>query len=149
MIKVRHSAVIHRPVSDVFQFVSDVSQFKRWVTGAVRNKITSPEPFGVGSTFDQEGEFMNKRLEFKDIEVIHYAVDERFAYKCPSGPMPFEMHYFFSPAEEEESATKVTVVVVGENKGFLKMMGSVASAYYKFQLESDLKKLEEILTENT
>ena len=147
MIKVRHSAVIHRPVSEVFKFVADVSQFNRWVTGAVRNKITSPEPFGVGTTFDQEGEFMNKRLEFKQIEVIRYDLDERFAYKCPSGPMPFEMHYFFSL--EEENATKVTVVVVGENKGFLKMMGSVASAYYKFQLESDLKKLEEILTEST
>ncbi len=54
------------------------------------------------------------------------------------------MVYFFSPEGED---TKVTVVVVGENKGFLRMMGSVASAYYKVQLEHDLISLEKILTE--
>ena len=143
MIKVRHSAVIHQPVSDVFRFVTDVNRFNLWVTGAVSNKITSPEPFGEGSTFDQVGEFMNKRLDMK-IEVIHFEQDQLFSYKSRSGPMPFEMHYFFA-AEGDD--TRVTVVVVGETKGFLRVMGGVASAYYKIQLENDLFKLEEVLAE--
>lgn len=142
MIKVRQSAIIHKPVSEVFTFVTDITRYNLWVTGAVENKLTSPEPFGIGSTFDQVGEFMNKRFDMK-IEVVRFEKDKVFAYKSSSGPMPFEMHYFFSPDGED---TRVTVVVVGEMKGFLKMMGSVATAYYKVQLENDLISLEEILT---
>jgi len=141
MIRVQQSAVIHQPVSIVFNFVTDVNQFNRWVTGAVSNRLTSPEPFGVGSTFDQVGEFMNKRFDMK-VEVIRFEPEKVFAYKCDSGPMPFEMHYFFAP---EGEATRVTVVVLGETKGFLKMMGGVATAYYKVQLEGDLMMLEDAM----
>lgn len=143
MIKVRQSAVIYKPVSEVFRFVTDIDRFNLWVTGAVENKLTSSGDFGVGSTFDQIGEFMNKRLDLK-IEVTRFDLDKVFGYRTDSGPVPFEMVYFFSPEGED---TKVTVVVVGENKGFLRMMGSVASAYYKVQLEHDLISLEKILTE--
>ncbi len=94
MIKVRQSAVIHKPVSEVFRFVTDIDRFNLWVTGAVENKLTSSGDFGVGSTFDQIGEFMNKRLDLK-IEVTRFDLDKVFGYRTDSWPGPIRNGLLF------------------------------------------------------
>jgi ribosome-associated toxin RatA of RatAB toxin-antitoxin module len=141
MIKVRHEAIIHKPVGEVFDFVTDVSRFHEWVTGAVSNRVISEEPLSVGTTFEQTGEFMGRRFEMQ-VSVTYFEQDHRFSYKSLTGPMPFEQHYRFEPEGQD---TRLTVVVVGETKGFLRLLGGVAERVYQLQLEGDLERLEKAL----
>lgn len=141
MIKVRHEAVIHSPVEKVFGIVTDISRYDEWVGGAVGNLITSQGPVGAGTTFRQTGEFIGQRFEM-DITVIQFEQDRRFSYKSTSGPLPFEQHFRFEPDGQD---TRLTVVVIGETKGFLSMLGGVAERVYRLQLEGDIERLEKIL----
>jgi hypothetical protein len=44
------SAVILRPVEDVFAFVEDARNRPRWDDSVDSEELTSPEPIGVGTT---------------------------------------------------------------------------------------------------
>ena len=55
MIKVEISFVVERPIHLVFERISDVANYSEWVPERsgffLENKITSEEPFGLGTTY--------------------------------------------------------------------------------------------------
>ena len=51
MVKIEVSAVIDRPVEDVFAFMSNPENDPQWQSDTAETKITSQGPMGVGTTY--------------------------------------------------------------------------------------------------
>jgi hypothetical protein len=52
MARVVTSLTIDRPAEEVFKFMADISNAKKKDQGVVEARFTSPEPTGVGRTFE-------------------------------------------------------------------------------------------------
>ena len=51
MIRIEASAVVNRPIEEVFAFVSDMANATQWSAEVVEAKKTSEGPVGAGTTF--------------------------------------------------------------------------------------------------
>jgi uncharacterized protein YndB with AHSA1/START domain len=57
MIKIERTITIHRPVEEVFAYLSDVEHGTRYTSGQREAHDTSSRPMGVGATFITSGTF--------------------------------------------------------------------------------------------
>lgn len=57
MIKIEQSVIIHRPVEEVWQFMSNVENVTKWDRGVLQARQTSEGPLGVGSTLQTVRQF--------------------------------------------------------------------------------------------
>ena len=58
MAQFKTSLVIHRPVEEVFTFVSNYQNSPRWVSGALQHTKVSAGPIGVGTVIRTTGRTM-------------------------------------------------------------------------------------------
>ncbi len=71
MIEIEKSAVINRPVEEVFAYVTDVENEPQWISEVAEVRKTSDGPMGVGSTYDNIVHFLGRRI-VDPHEVIQY-----------------------------------------------------------------------------
>src|SRR5438105_14573528 len=60
MIKIERTITIHRPVEEVFAYISDVQHSPRYISGQREAHKTSTGPMGVGTTFATSGKFVRR-----------------------------------------------------------------------------------------
>ena len=60
MIKIERTITIHRPVEEVFAYISDVQHSPEYISGQRAAHKTSTGPMGVGSTFATSGKFVRR-----------------------------------------------------------------------------------------
>ena len=66
---------ISRPINEVWEFVADVENQDKWVTGVSEPRITSDGEFGVGSTYFGKYTYRNQTFD----------VDYLQGYSVPRG----------------------------------------------------------------
>ena len=82
MIKIERTITIHRPVDEVFAYVSEVEHGPDYMSGQREAHKTSTGPMGIGSTFATSGTFPRRGATF---EVTDYELNQRLAWKAKSG----------------------------------------------------------------
>jgi len=67
--------IVKAPVEQVFDFVSDIPNYKKWVTGNspffIESKVTSEGPIGLGTTYEDKltlGKSVGKVVEYRPFE---------------------------------------------------------------------------------
>src|SRR5438874_8769435 len=60
MIKIERTITIHRPVEEVFAYITDVQHSPRYISGQREAHKTSTGPMGVGTTFATSGKFVRR-----------------------------------------------------------------------------------------
>jgi len=60
MIKIERTITIHRPVEEVFAYISDVQHSPQYISGQREAHKTSTGPMGVGTTFATSGKFVRR-----------------------------------------------------------------------------------------
>lgn len=103
-MKVSHSIVINRPVGEVFDFVTTLTNERRWQPEIEEITITSPAPFGVGSTFREVRRTMGQRFEWL-FEVFEFEPNRSIGIRTRSGRMPYSGYRYF---EAVPGGTRVT-----------------------------------------
>jgi uncharacterized protein YndB with AHSA1/START domain len=83
MPKIEASVVVHRPVEELWRFITDWSNSPKWDVGIVEMKQTSTGPFGVGATFTQIRRSTPKET---DMRVIEYVLNRKLVFEVPTGP---------------------------------------------------------------
>ena len=140
MIKVEHTLIINRPVSEVFAFVADPANNAKWQEGLVESRLESPE-MGVGAHIVDVRKLLGRDLESK-IEVIVYEPNKRLMQKVVSGPLPFELILTFDP---DVNGTRLTVLAHGEPEGFFKLASGMVQKQMENQIKGDAERLKKVL----
>ena len=144
---VRHESriVIRRPVGVVFERLADLQGYPRWMhrTGLFRRcGLTSESPVRTGTTY-----FDATRMGTFEGEVTEFVAPSRLAFRET-------LRWFGSPAmqarpqyvlEEEEGATVVHHVAVGELFGWTRIMKPAAALMAKVERTRTLRSLRRSL----
>ena len=134
------STVIDRLPQEVFDYMDDISREGEWQPSLRRAEQDPPGPSRVGTRKRYESEFLGRELRntYVVVELVpgrkvvcettkDSAVNARTEVTCePSG-----------------NGTKVTMVIEGKPRGFMKLMpATVLEATYRKELTSALARLK-------
>lgn len=142
MIKIKKSAVINRPVEEVFAYVTDVENEPQWIGEVAEVRKTSDGPVGVGSTYDNIVHFLGRRI-VDPHEVVQYKPNRKFGFKSHSGQISFEGIETFEPTAD--GATRFTFVATGETGTLFKLAEPIVSRMINRQWEANVANLKELL----
>jgi uncharacterized membrane protein len=127
---------IDRPVSAVFDYVTDIRNVPEWQESA-----QSAEWLEVGRRFRERRHFMGRHAEI-ELEVTALEPDRRFDVRAAKGPVRFEIHHLFEGADD---GTRVRVHGEAKLGGALRLAAGMARRQAEHQFRGDFERLKEVL----
>ena len=141
MISIAKDIHINRPAAEVFKFLEDFANDKKWQSDLVGSEITSSGPIRVGSTAVLAQKFMGTEIR-SEVLVTEFEPPRRVGFKTTSGPVQLGGS---CTLEEMGGGTHFSVKLEGQPGGVLKLAeGLLARELEKF-LGRGLATLKEIL----
>lgn len=141
MAKVDTSAVINRPVEQVFAFVTNLENNKKWQAGLVETVLLEEGPLRLGTRLKDVRQFLGQRIE-SIAEVTEYKPNREFGFRVASGPIPFHGQMSFEAAE---GSTRITFVGEGEPGGLFKLLEPIVVSAFQKRIEENYARLKSIL----
>jgi uncharacterized membrane protein len=142
MIKTKVSVEIHRPVAEVFAFVTQVENFPAWFGEIVAESWqTSPGPISRGATFLQTHHFLGRRFT-SHFTVTAYERDRLFCVSTSQGLVPFQGCFSF---ERIPDGTRLIDQHEINPKGFFGLVGSLLVGQLRQQADTNLATLKRLL----
>ncbi len=135
--------IIDKPVSEVWDFVSDIENMDKWVNGVRDPKPISGGEWGVGSTFESGYEYAGKthRITY---EITEFDPPCLISMRSTSGPFPFEGWTELS--EEKDGTLVVNTIDAKPTNTFLTiwfaLLGVVLRMMMRIQLRKELTLLK-------
>jgi uncharacterized membrane protein len=142
MINVRGSVDIARPIDEVFDYMTRLDELPRWLDGVREAKPLSPDPTAVGSRVCHTNEFMGQTFE-SIFEVLEWRQNELTVFKVISGPLRGESTQRFEPIGAD--ATRVTIEVLGDGTGPLRLGNFIAKRAAQRQVDRSLANVKAFL----
>jgi uncharacterized protein YndB with AHSA1/START domain len=142
MIKTKASVEIHRPVAEVFAFVTRVENFSQWFGEIVTTSWqTSPGAVGLGTTFTQTHQFLGRRFESRFV-VTAFEPDHLFCVRTSAGPVPFQGCFTFEPVADGTRCIDQHEI---NPQGFFGLIGSLLVGRLRQQADTNLANLKRLL----
>lgn len=117
MPEATNSIEIHRPPADVFAFLADGENDRRWRTGVLDIHLKSGQ--GKGAVYEQGVKGPFGRRVPADYEITGYDPDRRLAFRAIAGPVRPEGAYELEPVD---TGTRVTFSLRCAPRGLSKLM---------------------------
>jgi len=140
MINIQASQVINRPLSEVFEYVSDFHNNPSWQPIKQVKKLTSG-PMRKGTKIRQVFDFRGARQHI-DVEITDFKPAQKFSYKyvSPLASSNDEFHFM-------EVDGKTRVMISGKMKFPLlyRMSEPIVAPHLQKQAEISLRDLKQIL----
>ena len=141
MIKVQHSIVVNRPVSEVFAFVCDPSKRPEWQDGLVRAHISAGGALTVGAEIIGTRKFMGREINAR-LQITEFEQDKLLVTKSIDGPIALEIRQTF---EAIEDGTKAAIEIQAEPGGFFKLAEGMVQNQMQSQLVADSDRLKKLM----
>jgi len=141
MIKVEKSIIIHRPIEEVFAYLSDFRNIPQWQSGVVEVQQTPESPVGRGTRGTFVRTFLGRKIEMT-VEVVEYEPNTKHTFKSTSGPMPTTVSRIFEPTAE---GTKVTMAIEMQAGGFFALAEPLVARSLRRGVEADFGTLKDLL----
>jgi uncharacterized protein YndB with AHSA1/START domain len=138
MINIERTITIHRPMGEVFAYLSDVEHGPQYISGQREAHKTSAGPMGVGTTFASTGKFLRRS---GTNTVTEYEPDSRLAWKETSGAHAITAWRL----EPSGPSTRVTFTRVSDAPGLLGLAEPLMEKLANDQIDHDLGALKELL----
>ncbi len=106
MITIERTITIHRPIEEVFGYLSDVEHGPTYISGQRTARKTSTGPIGLGTTFVTSGGMLHRSGSY---EVTEYQPYRRLGWRSTSG-QPATMTWGFEPSGPSTRVTFTSVV---------------------------------------
>jgi len=133
---------INRAIEDVFDYVSDPSNFPSWNSAAQSvSLISKGGAGGVGATYSMVRELPTGRAE-NVLEVVAHERPHRFEIRASSGPTPFVYEFRFAG---DGSGTVVDVELRVELGGIASRLGPIARVALQRGVDDNLAVLKRLL----
>lgn len=140
-MKLQHSVVINRPIEQVFAFVTDLGNEKRWQPEIESIEFTSDGPMGVGTTFRETRRTFGRRYEWH-FEVTQFEPNKIFCIQTLSGATPYQGCRLFEPAP---GGTRVTEQGELQTTGLLKLLDPLMARLSRKPLKAAYDNLKALL----
>ncbi|MGA2504993.1 MAG: SRPBCC family protein [Anaerolineales bacterium] len=141
MIKNEMSIFFHRPVQEVFDFISDFRNGPQWQSGLLGVGRITEYPLGVGTRFTSVRKFMGRKME-SGIEFTAFEVNKKFAIRSYSGSSPFKQTFLF---EDTGEGTRVKTVFELELGGLMSLAEPLVAPRVRREMKADFETLREII----
>ena len=105
--RIEASAVIARPIEDVFAFTANLEHEPIWIPGAIRSEYTSPGPVGVGTTGRSVGRGLGRTTKCTRT-ITRYEPNRLVTWETAAGGFRARQTWLFEPVPE---GTRVTSIV--------------------------------------
>jgi uncharacterized membrane protein len=99
MINIEESIIIHRPIEEVFTYMTDLRNAPEWQSGLLEVQQTTEGPVGIGTTYLAVRRFLGRKME-STMEIIGYEPNSSLKWKTVSSPMPFTTAWHFKLTAE-------------------------------------------------
>ncbi len=140
MNKIVVSTLIHKPVKQVFDFISTPENDGRWQAGGLETKQTSQGPMGLGSTFQSASQDGGPPTE-NNFEVTAFKPERKFAFKSVSTQM--STSYVFDAVE---AGTRLTATRQPPDPvGILKLASPFLARQFRRQFAGDIARMKKLL----
>ena len=135
------SVRIHRPVEDVFDYLSDPGNFPHWNSAVLDVRPTSISTKEVGSTYSMKRELPSGSAD-NNLEVLALERPTQFAIRTTSGPTPFHYRYYL---RSDNGATIVTLEAEVELEGAAAFAAPLARRVVRRGVDDNFATLKRIL----
>ena len=142
MIRQEISAVINRPIDEVFTYVG-TDLFKnnpKWAPDIQSFEQTSSGPMGVGATARQVRLIRGNPTE-TSVRITEYEPNRKVSFES-SGTMSTQGNYTF---EQANGGTKLTLRLEMQLQGLGRMAEPIVNRTVKQNLEDDMGRLKNLL----
>ena len=140
MLKIESTAVINRPIEEVFAVLSNVENNPKWSSAFLEVNKTSEGPVGVGTTWRGVGKFLGQQIEV-EIEETEYEPNRKSTQKSKS-PFPVDQQMTF---EKVDGGTRVNLIFEAEPGGFFKLAEPLFASMAKRNIEGELANLKDLM----
>ena len=141
MIKISHSFTVNRPVSEVFQFLTDAGNVFQYSRSIEEVRQLTPGNISVGARYALISKFMGRRVDM-EIEVVEFEVDRVLVSKSISGPFDLYTRTLFQAEGENTVVTQASDIVP---KGFWRTLMPILPGMIRKQSEAETATLRELL----
>lgn len=145
MIKFQGSIDIDRPVSEVFDFIADLTNGPKWQSGLTDSHVVTHGPMRVGTEFVEDIRFLGKHITAR-CHVTEFELGRRVRYEGTSNVMDFDGAFTFEPIS---TGTRLHMDWNTQVKGAWKLAEPIFSAEAKKESEGELRKLKEVVEAET
>ena len=142
MVRASGTAIVERRVSDVFAYLTDVSNAVAWHATELFVDLLTPPPIAVGSQYLEVTQKLGCRFE-SVVEVVGFEPPYRFTCKAVDGPVPYEIDYRLSPDGEER--TRLEIEITGDSAGYFGQAERVVQAATEREIATALGNVKDIL----
>ena len=139
MIKVTDDITINRPVDEVFDYVTDVTNLPEWQSAV--HEVRTDGPITVGSTPTEVRRMLGRSME-TTMEITRLEKNSQFDAKAKEGPIPLQVHYSFSG---DNGSTRMHFEVEGQAEGVFNLAEPVLERVIQRQTKADNETLKDIL----
>lgn len=122
MAHAQRTVTVQRPVDDVFAYLADGTNNRRWRDGVLEIERVSGDG-GVGTTYRQVLKGPGGRRIEGDYRVTAYDQPHLLAFEVVAGPLRPVGRYELAP--DVAGATTLTFTLDAQPKGLMKLMGAV------------------------
>jgi uncharacterized protein YndB with AHSA1/START domain len=134
-----HTVQIARPPSEVFAFLADATNDRRWRSGVLDISRKSGE--GVGTIYEQGVKGPFGRRVPADVEITVLEPDRRIGFRAIAGPVRPEGSYELEPSG---TGTRVTFTLRAAPTGMKKLMTPMVTKTMQSEV-AQLDRLREVL----
>jgi hypothetical protein len=142
MINLNSSAVIYRPLGQVFDFVSIPENDFRWHYGTLAASQLAEGISSKGTFFRSIGHWMGRR-NLSTFEVTEYRSDQEYGFRSLSGPFSSQTSYLLEIAEN--GGTRINISIQATVINFFQMDEGSLEKKMGRQLKEDLIVLKDFL----
>lgn len=141
MINLNVNMKIHKPVQQVFDFVSKPENDFQWQYGTLETARLSAGVSNSGPFFRSIGHLMGRR-NLSTFEVTEYEQNKKYSFRSLSGPLHSQTSYTF---ETVNGGTKINVSTQTCVVNFFQINEGLVEKNLKKQLKENLALLKDLL----
>ena len=135
--------MVHRPIGQVFDFVSTPENDFQWQYGTLAAARISEGVVKRGTSFRSIGHLMGHRVQ-STFEVTEYEPNRKYGFKSLSGPLQSRTSYTF---EMDKDSTQITLSIQVTLINFFQVNQGVLEKNMRKQLGENLAMLKDLLEE--
>ena len=143
MINLDMRTMVHRPIGQVFDFVSTPENDFQWQYGTLAAARISEGVVKRGTSFRSIGHLMGHRVQ-STFEVTEYEPNRKYGFKSLSGPLQSRTSYTF---EMDKDSTQITLSIQVTLINFFQVNQGVLEKNMRKQLGENLAMLKDLLEE--
>jgi uncharacterized protein YndB with AHSA1/START domain len=142
MIIVTASIKIKRPVSEVFDFLSDARNEPKWIPGANNIEMLTAPPVQKGTRF--RGQYA--RAGTVQLELVEFNRPDRVTFRAQSAILDFDDEVKLSAIPD---GTLLEATMTAQPKGIMRLLSFMMKGAMKKQFEGNWVHLKDYMEKNS